>query len=67
FYDLLSIAPSVSKVDIQKAYKAAALKYHPDKDLHNPEATKTFQELQRVYDVLMDPEKRKVYDQETLR
>lgn len=66
FYDLLLITPSASQADIQEAYKTAALKNHPDKNRHDPEARERFQELQRVYDVLTDLGKRKAYDRETL-
>lgn len=40
------------------------MKYHPDKNKDNPEKAKEkFVEIANAYEVLTDPEKRKIYDQ----
>ncbi|KAM5444677.1 Molecular chaperone (DnaJ superfamily) [Microsporum ferrugineum] len=62
-YDSLSISPSASQDEIKKAYKKAALKWHPDKNPDNPSAAEKFKDVSQAYEVLSDPEKRKVYDQ----
>lgn len=62
-YDQLSISPTATQDEIKKAYRKAALKWHPDKNKDNPEAGERFKECSQAYEILSDPDKRKVYDQ----
>lgn len=52
-YKVLGVKPDASKDDIKKAYKALALKYHPD---HNPDknAEEKFKEINAAYDLIKD-------------
>lgn len=43
--------------------RKAALKWHPDKNKDNPNASEKFKECSQAYEILSDPEKRKIYDQ----
>ncbi|KAJ5833702.1 DnaJ-domain-containing protein [Penicillium riverlandense] len=62
-YDALSIKPNATQDEIKKAYRKAALKWHPDKNKDNKDAAEKFKDVSQAYEVLSDPEKRKVYDQ----
>ena len=60
-YDQLEVSPDASQEDIKKAYRRAALKYHPDKN-PDPGAAETFKRCTEAYQVLGDAERRKLYD-----
>ncbi|KAL8779081.1 MAG: hypothetical protein Q9213_007109 [Squamulea squamosa] len=62
-YDVLGISSTASQDEIKKAYRKAALKHHPDKNKDNPAAGEKFKECSQAYEILSDPEKRKLYDQ----
>lgn len=51
----------------KKSYKSLALKLHPDKNINDPEATNNFQKLSEAYKILIDSEKRSLYDKTGIR
>ncbi|KAL6764863.1 molecular chaperone [Haematococcus lacustris] len=63
YYDVLGLGSGASDQEIKKAYYALAKKYHPDTNKDNADAAKRFQEVQKAYETLRDPEKRRLYDQ----
>jgi len=63
FYDVLGVPPTASEAELKTAYKKGALRHHPDKNAHNPDAAEKFKDLSRAYEVLSDPQKRGLYDQ----
>lgn len=67
YYKLLNIPKDAGEKEIQKAYKKAALLWHPDRhssksEEERKEAEIKFKEIAEGYEVLNDPKKRQMYD-----
>lgn len=63
YYEVLGVPKSASEVDIKKAYRKLAIKWHPDKNPDNKkEAEEKFKEIGEAYAVLSDKSKRENYD-----
>jgi len=62
YYEALGINKSADDSTIKKAYRKAAMKYHPDKNPDNPEAEEKFKLVNEAYSVLSDPQKKQIYD-----
>lgn len=58
YYDLLGVGKDANAEDIKRAYRKLAAKHHPDRGGD----TAKFQDIQRAYDTLSDPDKRSAYD-----
>ena len=60
-YDVLSVSPAATPDEIKKAYRKAAKKWHPDRNI-TPEALERMKQVNIAYDILSDPDARRAYD-----
>lgn len=61
-YETLGVARDATPEQLKDAYRALALKFHPDKNPGNAEAEQRFKELAAAYEVLSNLDKRREYD-----
>ena len=62
YYEVLQLKKGASDKEIKAAYKKLARKYHPDVNPGNTDAEAKFKEISEAYQVLIDPQKRAMYD-----
>jgi molecular chaperone DnaJ len=62
YYEVLGITKSATKDEIKKAYRKLAMQYHPDKNPGNKEAEAKFKEASHAADILLDDQKKAMYD-----
>ena len=64
YYEALGIERGATEVEIKKAFRSQARKYHPDVNKDNlKESEEKFKEINAAYEILSDPQKRAAYDQ----
>jgi molecular chaperone DnaJ len=62
YYEILAVAQDASDDDVKRAYRKAALQYHPDRNQGDKDAEAKFKECTEAYSVLSDKDKRATYD-----
>src|ERR687884_1332509 len=61
-YDVLGVPRDADEAQIKKAFRRLARELHPDVNQHDPDAEEKFKEAAEAYEVLIDGERRSVYD-----
>ena len=62
-YTTLGVASSATDTEIKKSYRKLAKELHPDRNPGDEAAEQRFKEVSAAYEVLSDPERRKLYDE----
>jgi molecular chaperone DnaJ len=62
YYEVLGVARDAALGDIKRAYRKAAMQYHPDRNPGDASAEDKFKEAAEAFEVLNDPQKRDLYD-----
>jgi molecular chaperone DnaJ len=62
YYQVLGVSRGADLDEIKKKYRQIALKFHPDRNPGDQNAEEKFKEAAEAYEVLHDPEKRRLYD-----
>jgi curved DNA-binding protein CbpA len=63
YYELLQVETQATPEEIHRAYRALALRYHPDRN-PSAEAAATMTAINEAYSVLSEPLRRRRYDRE---
>src|SRR5579859_598522 len=62
YYEALGVGREATPDQLKKAYRALAMKFHPDRNPGDKAAEHKFKEISEAYDVLKDDQKRAAYD-----
>jgi curved DNA-binding protein CbpA len=62
YYEILGVSRTATEQEVKSAYRKLALKYHPDRNPGDKKAEDSFKEAAEAYSVLVDTDKRHMYD-----
>src|SRR6516225_7630948 len=62
YYEVLGVVRTATEVEITKAYRGLAKKYHPDQNPGDEAVVAKYHEVTEAYEILRDPQRRQIYD-----
>ena len=62
YYEVLGVSRDAEVQEIKKAYRKLARELHPDVNCEDPQCEEKFKEATEAYEVLSEPERRRIYD-----
>lgn len=62
YYEILEVSSDADFSTIKSSYRRLTIQWHPDKNPGNAVAEEKFKRIATAYEVLSDPEKRRIYD-----
>ncbi len=62
-YEVLGVRKNSRPNTVRKAYRKLSMKYHADRNVGDDEAARRYEEVQRAYAILSDPERKRHYDE----
>jgi molecular chaperone DnaJ len=62
YYETLGVDRGADEATIKRSFRRLARELHPDVNAHDPDAEEKFKEAAAAYEILSDPERRKLYD-----
>lgn len=63
YYNVLGVGKDATEQEIKNSYRKLALKLHPDRTKGDAQLDEQFKNVQEAYDVLSDPERKRLYDE----
>jgi len=66
YYQILGLKNTATNEEIKKAYRELAIQFHPDKNPNNKESEEKFKSIAEANEILSNPTKRAVFDQQLL-
>ena len=62
YYEVLGVGRSATEEDLKRAFRKAAMEFHPDRNPDDKQAEEKFKEAAEAYEVLSDADRRHLYD-----
>jgi curved DNA-binding protein CbpA len=62
YYEIMGLSPDATGEEIRRGYRKLAIRYHPDRNMGDPQCEERLKELNEAYQTLGVEERRTRYD-----